>query len=262
MLELITKIRPKKMQELTKISTYLQKNFPKSEIIIFTDQKIKRLYGDTLTRFLNKNDIPTKITTNPDEDFTDKILISLGGESIREQIQNNPSTKKLHIPTTLYSMINSDPELTIINFTKTLPKKQIKNALAYCIKYAILENQPQLDFIDENFDNIMKFDLPIIQKITKEAITSKQSTTINSPQNLNYANEFQNLIQSQNPNLLHGYALSLAISLTNKIAVKRGLLASPIHKKIKNLLQKIGLPIVALKTPKVDPDTLLIPFNR
>ncbi len=248
------------MEISQKILKYIQQSFKDKKVIIFTDEKVKRLYGAPLNRYLKNNGIDSETTTNIDVNFDNSILVSIGGETVKKLSQEQKSQTKIHIPSTLYSMFFSNSEFTDQSLLKTLPQKQIKNALAHCIKLGVLNDNQLINHIDVNLDNILNLNQKSIETLINLSKTSLINLNQNSPEKLNYTNEFYLKIKKENPNLLHGYAQSLSLTLTNKIAVKRGLMTLPLHKKIKYILQKTGLPIVILLPPKIEKDNVYIPL--
>ncbi len=210
------------------------------------------------------------------------VLISLGGGVVGDITGFLASIfmrgiPYIQIPTTLLAMVDSSiggktgvnlpsgknligtfnqPKAVFIdtNYLKTLPATQIKNGLAEVIKTAIIKDKNLFNFIEQNLQKILKLDPESLNKIItqtvkiKEEIVKQDEKEENKRMTLNYGHTYGHAIEKMsNYKLLHGYAVSIGMVITNKIAVEKKLLSKKDSERIKNLLKTTGLPVVTLK---------------
>lgn len=185
----------------------------------------------------------------------------------------------IQIPTTLLAMVDSSiggktgvdlksgknllgtfyqPEKTLIDiaYLKTLPIKQIRNGLAEVIKCAVIKDEKLFEYIEENFEKILKLNEVETTYIIKKSIKIKSEIVKKDEKEkgermiLNYGHTYGHAIERlSNYTLLHGYAVSLGMVIANKLAVKKEILTYEDAKRIRVLLKKVGLPTVMINKP-------------
>lgn len=185
----------------------------------------------------------------------------------------------VQIPTTLLAMVDSSiggktgvdlpqgknllgtfqlPKAILLDlrYIKTLSQQQIRNGLAEVIKTAVIKDQILFKFIEQNLDKILALEETSVNHIVKRCIEIKSKVVKEDEkekdlrQILNYGHTYGHVIEKMSGfKLLHGYAISIGMVLANKFAVEKKLLKAKDADRIKNLLQKAGLPITTMKKP-------------
>ncbi len=185
----------------------------------------------------------------------------------------------IQIPTTLLAMVDSSiggktgvdlksgknligtftqPKAVFVDpdYLDTLPIKQIRNGLAEVIKYGVIKDKKLFEFIEENSEKILNLNKKSLNKIIEQSLRIKKQIVEKDEKEqgiriiLNYGHSYGHAIEKMtNFKLLHGYAISIGMVLENKIAVEKDVLKPEDAKRIKDLLSKVGLPIVTLKKP-------------
>ena len=188
----------------------------------------------------------------------------------------------IQIPTTLLAMVDSavggkngvdmecgknllgtiiQPKAVFIDldYLLKLPEKQIRNGLAEVIKYGVIRDKKLFKFIEQNLDKIFAHDEKALTYITKKSIQIKtkvvekdESEHTNLRIILNYGHTYGHAIEKKSGyKLLHGYAISIGMVIANQIAVRKKIMKKQDADRIRNLLKKAGLPVVAVNKPTI-----------
>lgn len=185
----------------------------------------------------------------------------------------------LQIPTTLMAMVDSSvggktaidlqsgknllgtfaqPKAVFIDtkYLKTLPLSQIRNGLAEVIKYGVIKDEKLFKLIEQNLNKILELEPDILYKIItrsvsiKAKIVEKDEKESGERMILNYGHTFGHALEKlSNFKLLHGYAISIGMTLDNNIAQEKGLLTAADAERIKKLISKAGLPTTTMNKP-------------
>ncbi|GAB6074537.1 3-dehydroquinate synthase [Nautilia lithotrophica] len=171
----------------------------------------------------------------------------------------------IQVPTTLLSMVDSSvggktginnkygknligafyqPEAVYIDthFLSTLPKREFAAGMAEVIKMAVM-------FDKEYFENLEK-DALSIEEIIKRSVELK-AWVVNQDEKekgirsvLNYGHTFGHVIENLTnyKTYLHGEAVAIGMVMANELSIELGYLSQEEAKRIKNLLEKQGLP--------------------
>ncbi len=136
--------------------------------------------------------------------------------------------------------------LIYTHFLSTLPQSEIINGMAEVIKHACICDSDYFEEINSQIELILNLN-PILNPIILKSIQIKCNIVEKDPleknirKYLNYGHTFGHAIEKKY-NIPHGFAVSLGIIHVNKLAIKLGILEQTQSDKIKNLLQKTGLP--------------------
>jgi 3-dehydroquinate synthase len=215
------------------------------------------------------------------------IVIALGGGVIGDVAGFFAATYMrglplVQVPTTLLAMVDSSvggktgvdlpegknlvgsfyqPKLVWIDLStlKTLPTRQIRNGMSEVIKYGIIKDKAFFSFLEKNVGLIKKLDPGIFEKIVfncckiKADVVSKDEREEKGLREmLNFGHTFGHAIEVLGgyQKYSHGEAVSIGMNMASELSAKRGLLSAAGMKQIKNLIQKIGLPITSAKEIK------------
>lgn len=206
------------------------------------------------------------------------IIFSFGGGVVGDITGFAASTflrgiSLVHIPTTLLSQIDSSiggkngvnfqkvknvigtfyqPELIFINIKTlgSLPKEEIRNALAEAMVHGIIADPELISFIDMHIEDIYaRKEKELISLIyrncqIKASIVERDVLDKGVRQILNFAHTFGHAIESVYEfGLSHGECVSMGIIAAIKSAVYFKMIDETVLIYIRNILIKIGLPV-------------------
>ena len=207
-------------------------------------------------------------------------IIALGGGVVGDVAGFVASTfyrgiNFIQMPTTLLSQVDSSvggkvgvnhnmiknvigsfyqPEIVCIYppFLQTLPERQIKNGLAEIVVHSIIASKDLFCCIEENMDKIMQCDVEIMEHLIAENCSIKRDVVLQDEFDrgiraiLNFGHTIGHAIEAcSSYELLHGEAVSVGIIGALKIAVYIDMLSVEDYRRIKTLLERIGLPTTA-----------------
>ncbi|MFH1049914.1 MAG: 3-dehydroquinate synthase [bacterium] len=144
----------------------------------------------------------------------------------------------------------NQPEFIIsdISTLKSLPKNEIINGLAEIIKTALIADKKLIDKIEENYQSIINLEANILQEIIlsiakiKTDIVQKDEKENGLRRILNFGHTFGHAIELTN-GISHGEAISIGMLKALKMSVDILKLDFNIYNRVKNLLEKISLPV-------------------
>ncbi len=262
----------------------LDRNVPKKKIDIIK----KKLKGKKVFIFYinasekNKNQRTTnkilEILLNKNFSRED-ILISIGG-GITGDIAGYAASlfkrglKFINIPTTLLAQVDSSiggktgvntkqgknligsfyqPKLVISDteFLKTLPKREIICGYGEILKHSLISSKKFFLFLNKNFNNILKFKSPFIEKTIYESckikkdIVEKDVKEKNIRKILNFGHTFAHAYEASlnfSKKLNHGEAVILGMSTALKFSKSTNFLSLNEFKIITNHIKNFCLP--------------------
>ncbi|MHC1738946.1 MAG: 3-dehydroquinate synthase [Ignavibacteriaceae bacterium] len=223
----------------------------------------KIIYHEFLSNEKNKtlhqtNKIYNSLLTN---DFgRDTLIIAIGGGIVGDVAAFAASTymrgvELIHVPTTLISALDSSiggktgvnfskrkniigsfyPPvfvLTDISFLDTLNKTDIRSGMGEIIKYAILSDPAFFNYIDRNFDSLLRLDSNILGKTIincikiKKSVVEKDESEKSSRKILNLGHTFGHAIESAlDFKVSHGEAVAAGIICSLILAKNTGLIS-------------------------------------
>ena len=142
------------------------------------------------------------------------------------------------------------PEFCLIDldFLKTLPKNELTSGFAEIVKAGAIADRSFFEYIEENYSSILSLNEEEINKAVSSAISIKIGIVSSDEMEqwermkLNFGHTIGHAIEKV-AKIPHGYAVSIGMVAAGKLSVTKGLLDDSQLKRIKDLLQKIGLPI-------------------
>ena len=215
-----------------------------------------------------------------DKNFSrEDILISIGG-GITGDIAGYAASlfkrglKFINIPTTLLAQVDSSiggktgvntkqgknligsfyqPKLVVsdTNFLNTLPKREIICGYGEILKHSLISNKKFFLFLNKNFDNIIKFRSPYIEKTIYESckikrdVVEKDVKEKNLRKILNFGHTFAHAYEASlnfSKKLNHGEAVILGMSSALKFSKSNNFLSLNDFKIITNHIKNFGLP--------------------
>ena len=133
---------------------------------------------------------------------------------------------------------------------KTLEEKQYRAGLVESVKHALIADEKYFDFLEQNLDAILERKTETLEKIAcqnckiKAAVVEADPTEKNLRRILNYGHTIGHAVESaSNFQLLHGQAVAIGIIAAGLIEVELAMATSDRLKRIKNLLQKLEVPV-------------------
>jgi len=188
--------------------------------------------------------IPTTLLAQVDSSIGGKVAVDHG------QLKNKIGT--------FYQ-----PRLVIsdISVLKTLDTKVLSDGLAEVIKYGAIRDRELLSYIEKNLDKIKSFDSEVLEEIVfcsakiKAEIVEKDERELGLRAILNYGHTVGHGIESVSGfKVGHGMAVALGMIAAAKISHKMGYLDKAELLRLRNLIQRAGLPATM---PKLDIEKLI-----
>lgn len=155
------------------------------------------------------------------------------------------------------------PKLVIadINTLKTLPASEIASGLAEVIKSAAIRNKKFFAFLEANIDRINGRDNEALEEIVFQTAQIKAEVVAQDERDfgvrsiLNYGHTVGHAIETVSDfKIEHGSAVALGMLAAARISKKMGTMDKEAATRLKNLIQKAGLPT---RMPKLDPKKLI-----
>ncbi len=142
------------------------------------------------------------------------------------------------------------------NLLKTLPDKELRNALAESVKAGLVYSEEFFTYLETTFENYITtnsisevlFEPVVLNNIIKQSIEIKITIVetdefdFSLRRILNFGHTIGHSIESIY-GMRHGESVSIGMVTAARISNKIGLLSDSQEKRIKNLLYKIGLPV-------------------
>ena len=190
------------------------------------------------------------------------------------------------VPTTLLSQVDSgvggkvgvnlpqgknlvgafyQPKFVLIDpvLLRTLSLRRIREGLAEIIKCAIIKNGEFFSYLEDNISKIISRDIGIIKEVIKKAVKVKMEIVEEDEkeekglrQVLNFGHTIAHAIEkvSGYRRYTHGEAVAVGMVGEAKIGREMGILPATSFERIKNLVEKAGLP---LKAKGVKPEEVM-----
>lgn len=147
------------------------------------------------------------------------------------------------------------PKLVVSDITllKSLPKKQMINGLAEVIKYGVIADRSLFEYLEKNLEKVLASDEEALECIVVRSSSIKAGLVEKDEYDkkgirmvLNYGHTIGHAIEAASGysrRYAHGEAVATGMVVANRIAVKMGLLKERDLLRIKDLIERAGLPI-------------------
>ncbi len=142
---------------------------------------------------------------------------------------------------------------------RTLPRAELANGMAECVKHAVIRDAALLDFLDEHaaaltvsgpdrrlaFDGDLMVELIARNVSIKASVVSADELESGIRAHLNYGHTIGHAVEAAAGYgaIRHGEAISLGMAAENHIAVARGLLTAEEAQRIEDVLDSLQLPV-------------------
>lgn len=189
--------------------------------------------ASTFLRGVNFVQIPTTLLAQSDSSVGGKVGVDFKG--------HKNIIGSFYQPKFVYINVNS---------LKTLPKRELCSGLAEVVKHGIIRDEEFYEYIDENAEKILNLDERVLQYIVKINCSIKGSVVEKDEKEsglraiLNFGHTIGHAIETvMDFKLLHGECVSLGMIGAFRLANYLDLIDEGTTQKVKNTLEKIGLPV-------------------
>ncbi len=144
----------------------------------------------------------------------------------------------------------NQPEFVLCDplFLKTLPEREIRSGFGEIIKHALIADSAMVKFLENKHTESLSLHAEAIEHLVlssvkiKASIVNRDETEKGERRKLNFGHTLGHAIESLS-GLSHGEAIAIGMVLASKVSQSIGLLSTEDHQRIKNLIDKYGLPI-------------------
>src|SRR5207342_1745331 len=134
-----------------------------------------------------------------------------------------------------------------------LPPRELRAGLAEVVKYGLIFDLSFLDWIEENVDNLLALDDAALAHAIHRSCELKADVVRRDEREsgdralLNLGHTFGHAIETATgyTEWLHGEAVAAGMVIAADMSARLGLLQPADVQRIRNLLQRIGLPVEA-----------------
>ena len=143
---------------------------------------------------------------------------------------------------------------------KTLPARELSAGLAEVIKYGPIADMAFLDWIESHIEDLMVGDSNALAKAIQRSCEIKAEVVGQDEREsglraiLNFGHTFGHAIESGMGygQWLHGEAVGCGMVMAAELSQRLGLIESAFVQRLKQLIQKAGLPVVGPKLSETD----------
>ena len=153
----------------------------------------------------------------------------------------------------------SQPDFVICDseMLKTLEKKQFVAGFAEIVKAGAIKDDGFFAYLENNYEKALSMDSDVINKLVhdsvliKSAVVEADEKEKGERRKLNFGHTFAHSFEKLT-GILHGEAVSAGMVLASKLSQKMGLIREADYKRIRSLLENLGLPTaVSLDNSKI-----------
>ena len=134
---------------------------------------------------------------------------------------------------------------------RTLPRAELANGLAECVKHAVIRDASLLEFIEDHAEAIGAAEPDAMTELIarnvaiKAAVVSADEREAGERAHLNFGHTIGHAIEAIGGfgEVSHGQAVSLGMVAACRIAVARGLIEAEAAEQVEQLLMSLGLPV-------------------
>ncbi len=193
------------------------------------------------------------------------------------------------IPTTLLAMIDAaiggkngvnfggikngtgtiyHPQSVILNplWLTSLPQNEYRQGLAEAVKYALIEGEPLLNFLEKNIQAIQNQETETLESLIRRCIEIKMEIVRRSENEpevrelLNLGHTFGHAIEAASHfQIPHGDAVSIGINLALKVSEEKLQFDKNSSRRIQRILEQFGLPT---ELPSLDREEIIYWMRR
>ena len=207
------------------------------------------------------------------------VLVALGGGVIGDLVGFVAATYQrgvsfIQVPTTLLSMVDSSvggktavnhpkgknmigafyqPRLVVgdLETLRTLSQKEYRAGLAEVVKYGVIADAKLFEFLETNYKEIINLEHKFLTHIVETSCAIKASVVEKDEREshyrmiLNFGHTFGHAIESLTgySQFVHGEAVAIGMVLAAQLSHSMGTCSEKVPKRLRALLNKLGLPI-------------------
>ncbi len=154
-------------------------------------------------------------------------------------------------------MVLCDPELL-----STLPEKEIQAGMAEVVKYGVISDPEFFDFLESHLSEILQLRLDAVSVVVRSSCTVKADVVERDEREsglraiLNFGHTLGHAVESLTgyTRYIHGEAVSMGMVAAARIAYRMDLCDERTVLRLKELLDRIGLPTTM---PEIDPGEVM-----
>lgn len=144
----------------------------------------------------------------------------------------------------------NQPEFILIDpeVLKSLPPEEVSNGFAEAIKHALINDAEYFGFIEKNIDQLKSLSCQVLNGLIvksveiKLAIVNRDEREMGERRKLNFGHTFGHAIEKIT-GICHGKAVSLGSVIAARFSMKRGYINEKEFNRIRNVYEKLGLPV-------------------
>ncbi len=144
----------------------------------------------------------------------------------------------------------SQPEFVIcdMEMLRTLPKPEILCGFGEIVKHGLIADEPMLRFLEENTEKALELDAGVIERLVYDSVRIK-SDIVNQDEKesgerrkLNFGHTFGHAVEKV-ARVPHGQAVSIGMMVAARLSERRRYISAADVSRIRNLLERLGLPV-------------------
>ncbi|HHP7233908.1 MAG TPA: 3-dehydroquinate synthase [Desulfobacterales bacterium] len=144
----------------------------------------------------------------------------------------------------------SQPEFVICDpqVLRTLPRGEVLCGLAEVVKHALIRDADLLNFMERNAEAVLELQPAAVERIVADSVAIKSAVVTADEKEsglrriLNFGHTFGHALEPL-LHISHGEAVSIGMVLAAGLSVQRGLLEPEAAERIRDLLERLGLPV-------------------
>jgi 3-dehydroquinate synthase len=144
----------------------------------------------------------------------------------------------------------NQPEFVIcdISMLATLDNREFRAGFAEIIKAGAIKDKNLFAYLEENHADALRLNPTVIEKLISESITIKSAVVEADEREkgerkmLNFGHTFAHALEHIT-GMLHGEAVAIGMVLASSLSAKLGYLSQPESLRIRDLIEKFGLPV-------------------
>ena len=170
-----------------------------------------------------------------------QVDASVGGKTA----VNHPLGKNLIGTFYQPQLVWIDPDLL-----RTLPRRELRCGMAEIVKMAALWDAAFFVWLEENVEAVMRLDVPVLAEAIARAVRIKAEIVGLDEREaglralLNFGHTMAHAIEAVQGfrRIKHGEAVAIGMVLAAGVSEQRGFISSEVHRRLRVLLERIGLP--------------------
>jgi 3-dehydroquinate synthase len=143
----------------------------------------------------------------------------------------------------------NQPRFVLLDFEvlRTLPDKEVLGGAAEIIKHALIGDAGMFDYLERHWRRLLALEGETVEEVIgrsvvlKAKIVSLDEKEAGERRKLNFGHTLAHALE-KTAGLSHGEAVAMGMAFAARVSKARGLLPAAEERRIRGLLQKVGLP--------------------